>query len=372
MPVTININGLTLCHKGSDGLVHNTLPDVCKTPGKGIPIPYANEAYSRDLVKGTTTVFADGGNMIANLGSEFCKSIFDEPGSMGGIKSGTHLAEADWITHSFDVFFEGKPACRLTDKMFMNHRNTVSLGGEWQKNLAPSLVQKICDAICDCRNKTMPTAAQASEVGGDVVDAVRGVYDTTQDKASDQNQIHRRQDCFNEHFIESGDPWYGAKPDDPKVLVEVPYKANGTLIPSETGRTTYPGGPTAPGSIQRSLNVGKTSPKSVRWDMVVLKDSSKQADWDNVHKVLEIKFKGDDWTTNQKSARENTKIAAKVERVDEEDCFCDIEEEARRKKIDNIIKQFSDNLLKYLQMMPWGPKGGIPGGGRQPPLGGAF
>lgn len=131
-PVTININGLTLCHKGSQGLVHNTLPDVCKTPDDGDPIPYENEAYSKDLVKGTTSVFADGGNMIANLGSEFAISVFDEPGSMGGIKSGTHMAEADWITHSFDVFFEGKPACRLTDKMFMNHRNTVSLAGEQQ------------------------------------------------------------------------------------------------------------------------------------------------------------------------------------------------------------------------------------------------
>jgi len=65
MPITININGLSLCHKGSEGWVHNTLPDVCKTPSKGKPIPYENEAYSRDLVKGTTTVFADGGNMIA-------------------------------------------------------------------------------------------------------------------------------------------------------------------------------------------------------------------------------------------------------------------------------------------------------------------
>jgi len=105
MSVTININGLTLCHRGSGGVSHNTLPDVCKTPDKAIPIPYQNEAYSRDLAKGTTSVFADGGNMIANLGSKFAKSVFDEAGSMGGVVSGTNKAEADWITHSFDVFF---------------------------------------------------------------------------------------------------------------------------------------------------------------------------------------------------------------------------------------------------------------------------
>lgn len=153
MPVTININGLTLAHKGSQGWVHNTLPDVCKTPSKGKPIPYQNEAYSKDLAKGTTSVFADGGNMIANLGSEFAVSVFDEPGSMGGILSGTHMAEADWITHSFDVFFEGKPACRLTDKMFMNHRNTVSLCGEQQGFLSESEFHDwLCTMACECWN----------------------------------------------------------------------------------------------------------------------------------------------------------------------------------------------------------------------------
>lgn len=135
--ITININGLTLCHKGSGGVSHNTLPDVCKTPGEGTPVPYENEAYSADLVKGTVSVFADGGNMIANMGSQFARSVFDEQGSMGGVKSGTNKAEAEWISHSFDVFFEGKPACRLTDKMFMNHRNTVNMAGEQQPCLAP-------------------------------------------------------------------------------------------------------------------------------------------------------------------------------------------------------------------------------------------
>lgn len=137
--ITININGLTLCHKGSGGVTHNTLPDVCKTPPEAVPVPYENEAYSSDLTNGTSSVFADGGNSIANFGSKFARSVFDESGSMGGVKSGTHRAEADWISHSFDVFFEGKPACRLTDKMFMNHRNTVNMAGLVQDSL-PEMV----------------------------------------------------------------------------------------------------------------------------------------------------------------------------------------------------------------------------------------
>lgn len=154
MTITININDLTLCHKGSGGSSSNTLPDFCKTPDKGIPIPYLNEAYSKDLVKGTTTCFADGGNMIANYGSEFAVSVFNEDGSMGGVVSGTHKAEADWITHSFDVFFEGKPACRLTDKLFMNHRNTVNLSGWKQPELSDSeFIDLICKLACECFNQ---------------------------------------------------------------------------------------------------------------------------------------------------------------------------------------------------------------------------
>ncbi|HCL5282478.1 TPA: DUF4150 domain-containing protein [Salmonella enterica] len=135
--VTININGLTLCHKGSDGVSHNTLPDVCKTPPFGVPVAYENEAYSADLVKGTVSVSADGGNMIANMGSQFARSVLDEAGSMGGVNSGTNKAETEWISHSFDVFFEGKPACRLTDKLFMNHGNTVNMAGLMQGYLPP-------------------------------------------------------------------------------------------------------------------------------------------------------------------------------------------------------------------------------------------
>ncbi|EOF5100580.1 DUF4150 domain-containing protein [Salmonella enterica] len=135
--VTININGLTLCHKGSGGVSHSTEPDVCKTPGEGTPVPYDNEAYSSDLIKGTVSVFADGGNMIANKGSQFARSVLDEPGSMGGVISGTNKAEAEWLSYSFDVFFEGKPACRLTDKMFMNHRNTMNLAGLAQEYIPP-------------------------------------------------------------------------------------------------------------------------------------------------------------------------------------------------------------------------------------------
>ena len=157
MGVTVNINGLSLCHKASGGVVRNTLPDVCKTPAaKNAPLPYPNIAFSKDLAKGTTTVKADGGNMCAIKGSEFSVSIGDEPGSGGGVKSGVHLHRATWLSWSPDVYMEGQPACRLSDKMLMNKGNTVSLGGLDQPPLTPNEIDEwLCDAACECKGAAL-------------------------------------------------------------------------------------------------------------------------------------------------------------------------------------------------------------------------
>jgi len=132
MAVTIHVNGISnsLVHKGSNGIVINTAPDVCKTPSPGgpIPIPYpVIISLSKDLKKGTKTIKVDGGNSAAQNGSEFSRCTGDEPGTAGGIISNTNLKEATWISYSFDVKLEGKGACRLTDMMMMNHKNTVSI-----------------------------------------------------------------------------------------------------------------------------------------------------------------------------------------------------------------------------------------------------
>jgi hypothetical protein len=132
VPVTINVNDLSLCHKGSDGITVATAPDVCLTPPAMLPLPYPNIAYSIDLANGTSTVFADGGNSIAIKPSIFSRSTGDEPGTGGGVISGTFTKEASWITWSPDVRIEGQNACRLTDKMWHNHKNTINCAGEMQ------------------------------------------------------------------------------------------------------------------------------------------------------------------------------------------------------------------------------------------------
>ena len=124
MPVTIHVNGTSnsLVHKGSMGFAKSTLPDVCKTPSPGgpVPIPYPIIiSMSSQLVNGTTTVKVDGGNMAAIKGSELSMCNGDEAGTAGGVKSSTFMKEAAWLLYSFDVKMDGKNVCRLSDKLQM-------------------------------------------------------------------------------------------------------------------------------------------------------------------------------------------------------------------------------------------------------------
>ena len=156
MPVTVKVNGSSnsLVHKGSNGISTATIPDVCKTPSPGgpVPMPYPNISQSATLDKGTSTVKADGGMMIAIKGSEFSLSNGDNPGVAGGVKSSTFMKESTWILYSFDVKMDGANACRLTDKKFQNHENTADMAGIIQ---VPVLVEQddpectvACAIIC--------------------------------------------------------------------------------------------------------------------------------------------------------------------------------------------------------------------------------
>ncbi len=165
MPVTVKVNGVanSLVHKGSVGVSVATIPDVCKTPSPGgpIPIPYPNVSQSITLAKGTTSVKADGGMMIANKGSEFSLSNGDNAGVAGGVKSSTFMKESTWITYSFDVKMQGKGAARLTDKKFQNHENTCDLSGVAQppiplEDLYDALhdIAKCCSQAVDCSDES--------------------------------------------------------------------------------------------------------------------------------------------------------------------------------------------------------------------------
>jgi hypothetical protein len=123
------MNGIV--HKGSADFAMSTAPDVCKTPSPAgpVPIPYpVIVSKASDLVNGTSTVKADG-QSCAIKGSEFSRCSGDEAGTAGGVVSGVNMKEATWILYSFDVKMDGQNACRFSDKMKMNHGNTVCMAG---------------------------------------------------------------------------------------------------------------------------------------------------------------------------------------------------------------------------------------------------
>ncbi|MGH7070604.1 MAG: DUF4150 domain-containing protein [Acetobacteraceae bacterium] len=161
MPVTIQVNGtsLTLVHKFSNGISTATVPDVCKTPTPGgpVPTPYPNIAQSITLADGTTTVKGDKA-MAANKGSKFALSNGDQAGTLGGVKSNVFMKEATWILYSFDVKLESRNACRLTDPMYHNAENTVNMAGVVQQALVAAgctaqEAKAICDAFCKAQKK---------------------------------------------------------------------------------------------------------------------------------------------------------------------------------------------------------------------------
>jgi hypothetical protein len=152
MPVTVQVNGtsLTLVHKFSNGISTATVPDVCKTPTPGgpVPMPYPNIAQSITLSDGTTTVKGDKA-MAANKGSKFALSNGDQAGTLGGVKSNVFMKEATWILYSFDVKLQNKNACRLTDPMYHNAENTVNMAGVTQlSRVADLLTEQLCAEFC--------------------------------------------------------------------------------------------------------------------------------------------------------------------------------------------------------------------------------
>jgi hypothetical protein len=187
MSVTVKINGTMngLVHKGSSDFAMSTAPDVCKTPSPGgpVPIPYpVIISMASDLANGTTTVKADG-NSCAIKGSELSRCSGDEAGTAGGVVSNVNMKEATWITYSFDVKMDGDNACRFTDKLKMNHGNTVCMAGitpdvvnagsnplvikcaDYQEE--PDPAKRECDLKCMCAkcvemNDQKPFRRQAS------------------------------------------------------------------------------------------------------------------------------------------------------------------------------------------------------------------
>lgn len=311
MPVTIRVNGssTSLVHKMSNGISTATVPDVCKTPSPGgpVPVPYPNIAQSITLSDGTTTVKGDK-MMAATKGSKFSLSNGDNAGVAGGVKSSTFMKEATWILYSFDVKMDGSNACRLTDKMFHNSENTVNAGGEMQPgalrdSIGGKLADEICAAICEARAKA--------------------------DKGELPNSKFRTLQSYVASKFSKGFPTYA--PTKAELMVEMTWKiakrVGGAFEPvfSATGRLIGKTSLPAPGSLFTGLAEGRGAPGTTfRPDLTLLNDGAKPATFDNVKSYVEVKFEGDSATDNQIKAQRKlgAKKKEKYKEIQESDCKC--------------------------------------------------
>lgn len=155
MPHTVSANGLTISHKGTGGYEKNSTPDTCLTPGGPVPVPYPIISFSSGLIRGSVSVFADGGNSIAIRGSAHMGCIGDASGSALGVCSGTILHESTWITYSPNVYVEDRNICRLSDKMFMNNRNCIcGDGGHYEPPAhLDDMMKELCKIFCKARDE---------------------------------------------------------------------------------------------------------------------------------------------------------------------------------------------------------------------------
>ena len=323
MPVTININNLTLVHKSSNGIAIATLPDVCKTPTPNgpIPIPYPNIAKS-SLRKGTRTVKVDGGNMAAIKGSEFSISTGDEAGSLGGIKSGTFKKEATWISYSFDVRMEGKNACRLTDKMFMNHGNTVCMAGVNQMMLQLRVhydLARLCILICLCDMIPFKSKSEESDLRQECVKRALDLWDNPPGRS------HLKAEISYNMREEPPVPLMHRDPNTGKDTLARSY-----YIPERARQ--IPGFKAKSGHIRRP-------------DVVIVADRTKTPTQDNILMVVEVKFPPQTRDLDQDQAY--IEIAGSKEKymvLTPKKCGCDEIRRELKKKMEE--EQMKDELFK--------------------------
>lgn len=139
--MSVFANGRSILHKGDGGVQTCPIPDVCKTPSPGgpVPLPYINIARDGDLAKGAKKVKVEG-NMPAIKGAELSMSSGDEAGSAGGgLVSSKIKGKLTWAACSSDVKFEGKGVIRFLEICLHNGNNSNTGGNAALGTPSPGL-----------------------------------------------------------------------------------------------------------------------------------------------------------------------------------------------------------------------------------------
>lgn len=125
-------NGHEIASRSSDGQ-SNAMGDVCFTPptppATGVPIPYPNTVFGKDIRNGSRTVFIAGKEVALSNKSYFHKSIGDNGATKAlkkGIVSGNIEGRAFFTSWSMNVKIEGEGVARDMDTVTHNHSNPAN------------------------------------------------------------------------------------------------------------------------------------------------------------------------------------------------------------------------------------------------------
>lgn len=121
-PIAVKANGICFA-----------FPDICKTTvgPATVPIPYPNIGKLSDA-KGTSTSVFVGDKEIILQKSEIKKTTGDEPGKLGGVRSGVTEGCVEFVEYSMSVSIEDSHPVRMLDRTQQNDGNAtgVVLGGD--------------------------------------------------------------------------------------------------------------------------------------------------------------------------------------------------------------------------------------------------
>jgi hypothetical protein len=150
----VSNDGRCVVFKGSDNVAVALPPDVCKVSATVIA-PFPNEVKSDKLAKGATSNTLISSKPVMTSASELGPPS-DKPhaGTLGGVKSGTYLAEAMATSYSPDVFMEGNPVVRTFDDTTQNHKNTTGV-------LVPEALAALLNALSGLTKHCLIATAKA-------------------------------------------------------------------------------------------------------------------------------------------------------------------------------------------------------------------
>jgi hypothetical protein len=130
-------NNNEVASKSADGITTAIATDVCISPGPptppaGIPVPYPNTAFAKDLARVTKTVLIKRKGAALENYSYFSTSTGDEPATFPlkkGVISGALKGKGYFQQWSMNVKAEGKGVARHVDVVTHNHTNMGNTPG---------------------------------------------------------------------------------------------------------------------------------------------------------------------------------------------------------------------------------------------------